>query len=449
MLTAKQLATSVAAAALLLGACSSSGSDEPAGDGTGSGAVASGSVTLLTQDHPWTRALEEFFPQFEEETGITLEVTSFAEEQARDRTLLALESGSSEFDVFMSLKSREGQQFADADHYQDLTPYIEDSEATPEGYDFDDFAAGPIAGEEINGILTGIPIIVEGPVLFFRRDLFEEYGLEVPTTIEELIEAAAAVEEQSGGEITGATLRGLPSALPYTFGPFFHGQGIEWLDEDGNLNFDTPEAVNAIDQYATLGRDYGPDGVATFSFTQSSALFAQGQAAMEIESSNELATIINPDGSRVVDQVGVAPLPGAAGQDRVPTVLAWGISMSNYSENKDAAWQFIRWATSPEMQLQLAMKGIASPRVSTASEPDYQETLDTETRQQWQDTLSVVIDEGSPEVAPPGVAQPEIRELMGTAISAVMLDQMSAEDAAAQIQVELEPLVANPAADEG
>lgn len=426
------------AAGLVLTACGGGSSTGGDGETTGEVAAASGTVTLLTQDHPWTRALEPYFDEFEQETGITLEVTSFAEEQARDRTLLALESGSSEFDVFMSLKSREGQQYADAGHYEDLTPYIEQA---PDEYEFDDFAAGPIEGETINGELTGIPIIVEGPVMFYRRDLFDEYGLEVPETIEELIDVAAAIDEQSGGEVTPVTLRGLPSALPYTFGPFFHGQGIEWTDENGELNFDSPEAVEAIEQYATLGGELGPDGVGNFSFTQSSALFAQGQAAIEIESSNELSTITDPDGSRVAEHVGVAPIPGAEGGERVPTVLAWGISMSSYSENKDAAWELIQWATSPEMQLKLALDGIASPRTSTAEAPEYQETLDSETRQQWQQSLSVVIDEGSSQVAPPGKAQPEIREFMGTAISAVMLGQSSAEDAARQIQEGLPPIM--------
>lgn len=420
------------AACMLLTACGGGDADE-GGQGAGNGA-ATGTVTLLTQDHPWTRALEPYFEDFEEETGLTLEVTSFAEEQARDRTLLALESGSSEFDVFMSLKSREGQQYADAGHYEDLTSYVEQA---PDSYNFDDFAAGPIEGETINGQLTGIPIIVEGPVMFYRTDLFDEYGIDVPETLEELVDAAATIAEESGGDIAPVTLRGLPSALPYTFGPFFHGQGIEWVDDSGNLNFDTPEAVTAIEQYATLGRDYGPDGVGNFSFTQSSALFAQGQAAIEIESSNELSTIMDPEGSRVTDEIGVAPIPGAEAGERVPTVLAWGISMSAYSQNKDGAWEFIQWATSPEMQLKLALDGIASPRTSTADEPEYQDTLDSETRQEWQEALSVVIDEGSSQVAPPGKAQPEIREMMGTAISAVMLGQQSADEAAQQIQNEL------------
>ena len=429
-----------AALALVLAACG--GDDGSAGGssgGSGAGETCD-SVALLTQNHPWTRALEPYFPEFEEETGLTLEVVAFAEEQARDRMLLALESGSSEFDVFMSLKSREGLLFTNAGHYADLSAY-----AAAEGpeYAFDDFAAGPLAGETINGILTGIPIIVEGPVMFYRRDLFEEYGISVPETIEDLIAAAATIADRSGGSITPVTLRGRPPALPYTFGPFFQGQGIQWLDSDGNLNFDTPEAIKAIDQYATLGREYGPEGVGNFSFTESSQLFAAGQAAIEIESSNELSSVIDPASSTVADVVGVAPIPGAAGQARVPTVLAWGISMSAYSERKDCAWEFIRWATTPEMQLRLALAGIASPRTSTAATPEYQATLDSETRRQWQDTLSVVIAEGSSDVAPPGAAQPEIRQLMGDAISAVMLGQLTAEQAAQQIQAELPAILEN------
>lgn len=434
--------------AVVLAACGGAGDGAASGTSPGQPAPATSgatgrscdSVALLTQNHPWTRALEPYFGEFEAETGLTLEVVAFAEEQARDRMLLALESGSSEFDVFMSLKSREGLLFANSGHYADLSAY-----AAAEGaeYAFEDFASGPLAGETINGMLVGIPIIVEGPVMFYRRDLFEEYGIAVPNTIEDLIAAAATIAQRSGGSITPVTLRGRPPALPYTFGPFFQGQGIRWLDSNGNLNFNTPQAVKAIEQYGILGREYGPEGVGNFSFTESSQLFAAGQAAIQIESSNELSSLIDPALSTVANVVGVAPIPGAAGQRRVPTVLAWGISMSAYSERKDCAWEFIRWATTPEMQLRLALKGIASPRTSTAATTEYQATLDSETRRQWQETLSIVIAEGSSDVAPPGAAQPEIRQLMGEAISAVMLGQITAEEAARQIQAGLPAIMAD------
>jgi len=404
--------------------------------GCGGESSPSGSITVLAQHHPWTTAIEPYIPEFEEETGIDVDLQSFSEEQARDKSLVTLQSRSSEFDVFMSLKSREGLLYAQSGFYEPLDEYVDDPELAPESYRFEDFQASPLEGERVEGQLVGLPIIVEGPVIFYRKDLFGEYDIAPPEDIFELVDAARQIQENTGGDVYGVAIRGLNTALPYTFGPFFHNMGIEWLAEDGSPNFDTPESAEAIDLYATLAREYGPPGVVSNSFTQSSALFAQGRAGMEIDSSNELQSVIDPESSSVIDDVGVMPIPPGPGGNH-PTVLQWGISTSAFSENKDAAWEFMKWATSPEMQLNLAFDGIASPRVSTWEDSEFRETLDEPVKEEWADTLNFVQEEGNPEVAPPGEDQPRIREIVGNAIDNVILGETTAEEAAEEIQREL------------
>ncbi|AYY11708.1 sugar ABC transporter substrate-binding protein [Actinobacteria bacterium YIM 96077] len=435
-----QTAACVAAAGMTLAACGGNG-DSAADSGVADGEYEpSGTISLLAQKHPWTAAIEPYIPEFEEETGITVEVQTFAEEQARDRHLTQLQSGSTDFDVFMSLKSREGQMYADAGFYEPLDPWLEDTEATPDDWDRDDFKQAPWEGEAFNGEQLGLPIIVEGPVVFYRKDLFEEHGIERPKSQDELIDAAAAIEDATQDSVTGVTIRGLAPALPYTFGPFFHGTGLEWLDDDGAPNFDEPEAVEAIERYVALARDHGPEGVLNYSFTQSSQLFAQGHAGMSVESSNEISSVIDPEDSTVAEDVGVMPTPpGPGGQH--PTVLQWGISMSPYSENQDAAWEFMKWATSPEMQLQLAMDGIASPRASTWESEEFQETLDRPALTEWAEALDVIQTDGHPEVAPPGENQPEIRQIIGDGVGQVIAGNMDAAEAAQQIQSELETVL--------
>src|SRR5690606_30873777 len=157
------------------------------------------------------------------------------------------------------------------------------------------------------GTTYALPINVEGPVLYYRTDLFEQWGLTPPKTVDELMATAAAVKSRTA-DVTPITLRGSSAALPFTFGPFFHGTGLEWTDEQGAPNFDDPRAAGAIDPYAALAREYGPPGVINYSCTESSPLFAQGKAAMELESSNELNSVIDPGSSTVADHVGVVPV---------------------------------------------------------------------------------------------------------------------------------------------
>ncbi len=80
-------------------------------------------VNLLLNNHPWSQAVREMAPEFTAKTGIRLRVEIFNEEQFRARLTTQLQAKSSDIDVFMSLKFREGGVydkagwFADRPHY--------------------------------------------------------------------------------------------------------------------------------------------------------------------------------------------------------------------------------------------------------------------------------------------------------------------------------------------
>ena len=59
-------------------------------------------------------------------------------------------------------------------------------------------------GARINGVQYGIPFNKSTEVLFYNADLLKEYGVKVPTTLDELKEAAKAIYEKSNHEVVGA-----------------------------------------------------------------------------------------------------------------------------------------------------------------------------------------------------------------------------------------------------
>lgn len=390
-------------------------------------------ITVLAEKHPWTTAIQPYIPEFEKQTGIKVNLMILSEQQQRDKSLMTLQAKSPDIDVFMSLKSLEGLAYEKAGFYEDLDKYIRDAKLTPADYKVNDFMKGPFDGERIEGKLVGIPIIVEGPVVFYRKDLFAQYNIPIPKTLNDLVRAAQTVEQKSKGRIYGVALRGLAPAVSYTFGTFFHNMGLEWFDSNGNLNFNKPGAVKAIDTYCTLAAKYGPPGAVNNNFYQSSSLFAQGKVAMEIDASNELASITDPNNSKVIGKIGVFPIPAGPGGNH-PTVLQWGISMSAYSQHKDAAWEFIRWATSPDMQLKLALKGIASPRSSTWENTQFKASLRDATKKEWAKTLEFIMKNGNPEVGPPAIKEAAVRQVIGNNIDKVMLGSETPQQAADAIQ---------------
>ncbi len=397
-------------------------------------------IVLLVEQHPWTTAIQPLISQFETLTGIQVETQVFTEQQQRQKSQIALQAKSPEFDVFMSLKSFEGWKYARAGYYEPLEPYLNNPQLTPSDFDSKDFLAGAFNGEKIDGKLYGLPIIVEGPVIFYRSDLFKQYNIAPPKTMADIETAAAAIKKDSNGSIYGVTLRGLPQAVAYTFGPFYHNEGLQWLTSDNKPQLSDPKGVAALDYYGKLAREYGPPGVVQYSFYQSSSLFASGKVGMEIESSNELSTIIDPKSSQVVGKVDVIPFPPGPGGDH-PTELQWGISMNAFSQHKDAAWLFMVWATSKQMEADLALKGIASPRASSWETSQFKASLTDQLRKDWAAAVQHTVAVGNAEVGPPAVDEPQVRQIIGDMVDSVILGQSTAADAAKKADAALAPLV--------
>jgi multiple sugar transport system substrate-binding protein len=396
-------------------------------------------ITLLANKQPWIDTLQPHIKEFEELTGIKVDVQVFPEDQMRQKALIGLQARTSEFDVFMSLISREGLNYYNAGFYENLDSYVKNPKLTSPDFDINDFFPGPINGEKIQGNLIGLPINVEGPVLYYNKELFDKYGAEVPKKLEDIETAAKKVVEGSKGQVYGVTLRGLPAAVAFTFGNFIYNNGKEWFD-NGKPNFQDPVRVKAIQQYSDLGQKYGPPGIAQYSFYQSSALFAQGKVAMEIESTNELNSITDPKTSHVIDKIGVVPVPPGPGGSKL-TMLQWGLSVSKFAKNKEAAWLFMQWATSKDMQLKMALNGIASPRKSTWSNDTFKNGMNTPLKQQWMEALQFIMANANPDVGPPVENQAQVRQIIGDMIDKVILKNKTAEEAAKEADAKITEVI--------
>jgi len=336
----------------------------------------------------------------------------------------------------MTLPSREGEQFAASGWYADLTPLTK-GEVAPD-YDYAGLSLALLKAGTYGGKLTSMPMNIEGPILYYRTDIFKKCGIDEPKTIKDVEIAAKKLKACDAG-ITPFVSRGLKAALPYTFSNLLHNIGGSYMAE-GKSNLCSPKDKEALDTYSRLLRDYGPPGVVNYSFYQISALYRSGRAAMAFESSNELRTVME-GGERLKDTT-LIPFPaGEAGQ--VPTAIGWGMAVSAYSRQPDAAWYFVQWATSPAVQKMMAVQGIAPPRSAVASDPEYRKWIDEEpVRKQWQAALDVLAAKGSSEVGYPIVANPESREFIGQAVQDLILNQKSVDQACADADKSLDALIA-------
>jgi len=393
-------------------------------------------ITFLANNNPLAQALLTQKAEFEALTGMTLKVDVYQEQQMRQRLVTVMNARSDEVDVFMTLPSREGEQFAAASWYADLTAVSKSAVAGD--YALSDLSPALIKAATFGGKLTSMPMNVEGPIIYYRTDILQKCGVPKPNSIEEL-QAAAKKLKECDGSVTPFVSRGLKPAIAFTFSNVLHNVGGTYL-AGGKSNLCSAQGRQALDIYGGLLRDYGPPGVVSYTFNQISALYRSGRAAIAFESSNELRTIM--EGGERLKDTGIMPFPaGPAGS--VPTAIGWGMAVSSHSKQSEAAWYFVQWATSPAVQKKLALQGIAAPRASVVQDPAYKAWLDQEpSRRQWQEALDVLAAKGSSEVGYPIVANPESREFIGQAVQEIILKQKSVEQACTDADKALNALIA-------
>ncbi len=425
------IAAAVAVAALATLSAAAQGFDWRKHDGQ--------TVTLLLNNHPWSQAMKDMTAEFTAKTGIRARIEIFNEEQFRARLTTLMQGRSTEVDGFMTLASREGAVFSRAGWYADLAPMIADKAATAPDFNYEDFGAGLRDASTIGGQVVSLPINQEGPLFYWRRDLFEKCKIAEPRALEDIPAAAAALKACDASQGVWAA-RGLRGAIPYSMSGFVYNLGGSYATPDGKPGLCQPATVRGIDMYASLLKDYGPPGALNHTFTQVIELLGQGRVAMTHESSNEFANIMRFPG-RATD-LGVLVLPpGPATGNSNPGVVGGGRASSANSRNKPAAWTFLQWATSPEVQTKLVQAGVAPPRASVFTGPAFNAwAAEQPVRRAWADALIEIGRTGTGIYQSPTDRIPEARDIIGNAVQQVVLGRASARDAACAADAELAKL---------
>lgn len=315
-------------------------------------------------------------------------------------------------------------------------------------YDVDDLLPAIRAGLSMDGTLYAAPFYGESSFVMYRKDLFEEAGLEMPEAPSwDFIGEAARKITDKDNEVYGICLRGKAgwgenmaflTAMANSF-------GARWFDMEWKPQFDQPEWKEALQFYIDLMNDAGPPGASSNGFNENLALFQTGKCGMWIDATVAASFVSNPDESQVADKVGFALAPDKGLGKRGNWLWAWSLAVPAGSQKTDAAKTFIAWATSKEYSELVAEKeGWANvppgTRTSLYENPAYQEAAPfadlTIKSIQAADPTSPTVEE-VPYVGVQFVAIPEFQGI-GTAVgqqfSAALAGQSSVDQALSNAQ---------------
>lgn len=327
-------------------------------------------VAMVAEPKPL--ALKELIPEFEELTGITVNFEDLAYSTLQEKQLTAITQGTSAYDIVhvdcVWMGQYAGQGW--------LAPVDEFVAATdPAVLDIEDFV--PKLLDELSvwdGALYGLPFDTSVMMFYYRTDLLEQHGIEPPQTWEQVQAAAAAITEaEQGNDVYGITLmakRGVQ--LGCTYGCLLGANGGYYYDDAFKATLAEPPAVTALEDLNGLVAVANPGSLAQ-DYDEGDAFFAGGQAAMFVQWNDSIPRYDDPERSKIVGNWSAAVMPGVEQEDgtilRSPVIGGWNTGILADSANKEAAWEFLLWAVSKDMERRLAP---AQPpaRASVLSDPE-------------------------------------------------------------------------------
>ncbi|WP_277959789.1 extracellular solute-binding protein [Frigoribacterium faeni] len=206
----------------------------------------------------------------------------------------------------------------------------------------------------IDGSLYGVPGFGGARAVIYNKQMWADAGVtEEPTTFDQL--------EADLDKVKAANPASDFSAF-YQPGEYWHaGMQFVWdaggeiaTSDDGTWTgtMSSPEAVEGLTAYKEFQNAYSTPSSQTASAKTPdiNQIFADGKAGAILNSNGALDLIKAANPAMTDDALGTFPMPGISGENQ-PVVLGgsdWGIAAK--SQNTDLALQWIKIATSPEVQ---------------------------------------------------------------------------------------------------
>ena len=373
---------------------------------------------------PGYEAAEAMLPVFEEKTGIKVNIIKHPYENALGEQVRDFVAGG-DLDVALIDLVWIGN-FAENEWIEPIEKFTSNPDLLDPELDIDDFF--PLVLNAFGGwgdTIYGLPFDNYSGLLFYNQCILDEAGFDGPP------ETWADLKDVYGPKLTGdgKYAYALQSKRNETqsadsFARVLWPFGGSFLDADFKSNLLSDESQAGLKFRQEL-MQYMPEGIVSYDHAETVNALAQGDVAMITEWSAFYATLKNPDTSKIVDCLAIAPEPkGPAG--RKPALGGFSLAVASQASDDEqaAAWLFIQWVTSKANAKEYLERGGVPARQSVYELPGIAEEYDFVPAlvESWQ--------EGVPEFRPRFAEWPEITEIVQEWGTKIMLGDVSTEEGA-------------------
>lgn len=231
---------------------------------------------------------------------------------------------------------------------EDLTPYIEAS-----GYDIEDFGDGMVAAAQYDGKQVSLPFLISTQILFYNKDMVDAEGITLPSTWDEMdaFMEAATVKAADGSTERYATI--IPGWDQWYFETFYLNQGVNIINEDQvttDLDGETAVAIaGKLKEWCDNGYTYWT-GTADDASSNMRSNFISGKALSVVHTTSLYNTYVD----QCDFEIGMAWLPGGETKNQEIGGCVLLIPSKNDQATKNAAWQFMQYLCSKDVNMKWA-----------------------------------------------------------------------------------------------
>lgn len=390
-------------------------------------------LKIIGVKDPWLPAFTKSTEAFTKLTGAKVTFENYAYDDTYSKEILLGQEKSSAADIIMFDIPWVGK-FAQTGFVEPLDDRI--AAADKDLIMYDDFYKVMADAAKWDGKTIGVPFAPYFIMMLSNKEVLSQAGVTVPKTIDEFTAACKTIKEKTG--VAGTAINNQTGTAV--------GQAyFEWIYNMGGKPFtsETPDNTTG-DYYSDMTPQFSsaeskktvqmfkdlincePSGATNIAWQERYSAFATGQAAMISPWNYDIPPLDDPAQSAVAGKYEVSTVPVADGVKLNTPVGGWMMGINSFSTEKDMAWDFTQWFSSPAVNAFFMSNGGFAARYSVSKNADLVKQYP------WLSIQQQVVDTAFPAFRPQVPEAFEIMKTLGDNIGSFLAGQASLDDAMAK-----------------